>query len=275
MSYNYDWDEILDVYVKRIAAPDGRDTFESTTELVSDIIKIAELKSSDTLIDIGSGWGNTAIPLSQKVSHITGIEPDKKNIGEAEKRTQNLQIKNIQYIRGSFEKPNCNITADKIISSLAFHQVAYGKRKKALSNIKKLLSENGKFILCDTCMFFDTEHNSELFNKVYRYVLAKTTPTKIYDKYIKPHMEKDLSYIYTWADMKKYTPKKSRFYSENDLEKLLTALNMKITKKKLYTPFFGIAVIEHAVCSARRRFERPNARYCIQAECSRLDLRRR
>lgn len=97
MSYNYDWDEILDVYVKRIAAPDGRDTFESTTELVSDIIKIAELKSSDTLIDIGSGWGNTAIPLSQKVSHITGIEPDKKNIGEAEKRTQNLQIKNIQY----------------------------------------------------------------------------------------------------------------------------------------------------------------------------------
>ena len=82
MSYNYDWDEILDVYVKRIAAPDGRDTFESTTELVSDIIKIAEFKSSDTLIDIGSGWGNTAIPLSQKVSHITGIEPDKKNIGE-------------------------------------------------------------------------------------------------------------------------------------------------------------------------------------------------
>jgi|GEM_PF-2717723 SAM-dependent methyltransferases related to tRNA (uracil-5-)-methyltransferase len=128
MSYNYDWNEILDVYVKRIAAPDGRDTFESTTELVSDIIKIAELKSSDTLIDIGSGWGNTAIPLSQKVSHITGIEPDKKNIGEAEKRTQNLQIKNIQYIQGSFEKPNCNITADKIISSLAFHQVAYGKR---------------------------------------------------------------------------------------------------------------------------------------------------
>lgn len=97
MSYNYDWNEILDVYVKRIAAPDGRDTFESTTELVSDIIKIAELKSSDTLIYIGSGWGNTAIPLSQKVSHITGIEPDKKNIGEAEKRTQNLQIKNIQY----------------------------------------------------------------------------------------------------------------------------------------------------------------------------------
>ena len=33
-------------------------------------------------------------------------------------------------------------------------------------------------------------------------------------------MEKDLSYIYTWDDMKKYTPKKNRFYSENDLEKI-------------------------------------------------------
>lgn len=247
MSYNSDWDKILDIYVKKITAPDGRDTFESTAELVSDIIKIAELKPSDTVIDIGSGWGNITIPASQKVSHITGIEPNKKNIGEAEKRVHELKIKNIRYVRGSFEKPNCNIISDKIISSLAFHQVAYGKKKKALLNIKNLLSENGKFILCDTCMFFNPERNSELFNQVYRYILAKTTPSKIYDKYIKPHMEKDLSYIYTWDDMKKYTPKKNRFYSENDLEKIIGNLGMHITKKKAYTPFFGIAVIERTV----------------------------
>lgn len=60
-------------------------------------------------------------------------------------------------------------------------------------------------------------------------------------------MEKDLSYIYTWDDMKKYTPKKNRFYSENDLEKIIGNLDMHITKKKAYTPFFGIAVIERTV----------------------------
>ncbi|MGI5173679.1 class I SAM-dependent methyltransferase [Treponema sp. OMZ 840] len=132
MPYNDNWDEILDIYVKKITAPDGRDTFESTTTLVSDIINIAELKSSDMVIDIGSGWGNITIPVSQKVFHITGIEPNKKNIGEAEKKTQNLKIKNVRYIRGSFEKPNCNIRADKIISSLVFHQIIYGKRKNTL-----------------------------------------------------------------------------------------------------------------------------------------------
>ncbi len=33
----------------------------------------------------------------------------KKNIAEAEKRTHDLKIKNIRYIRGSFENPKCAI----------------------------------------------------------------------------------------------------------------------------------------------------------------------
>ena len=70
MSYNYDWDKILDIYVKRIATPDGRDTFESTTELVSDIIKIAELRlGGNAMADIavfGKIAGTNAAAYAKK-----------------------------------------------------------------------------------------------------------------------------------------------------------------------------------------------------------------
>lgn len=151
---------------------------------------------------------------------------------------------NIEYIHGRFENPKYNGKAEKIISSLVLHQIKQQNKEKALSNVKNLLSKNGRFILCDTLMFFDSENDSKTFNDVYRYLLPKTTPSKIYDKYIRKYMENDLDYIYTWEDMKKYTPPENRYYSKIELEGLLRKLNMKIVKEKIFTPFFGIVMIE-------------------------------
>lgn len=240
---NSEWNDIFDSYVSRIISPDGRDTFESSTQLVSDIIDMAKIDQSHTVIDIGSGWGNVTMPLSKIAKKVIGIELDKKNIKEAQKRAEMADIKNIAYIHGSFENPKYSEKADRVISSLVFHQVKPDKREKSLLNVKKLLSEDGMFILCDTFMFFDSENDSTLFNKVYRYLLPKTTPVKIYEKYIKPHMESDFDYVYTWEDMKKYTPKENWYYSKTELETILKKIDMKIIEEKVFSPFFGIVVI--------------------------------
>lgn len=72
------WDSVFDIYVKKLISPDGRDTFESTDGLINIIMEFAELTESDTVIDIGSGWGNVTIPVSQKVKKVISIELDKK-----------------------------------------------------------------------------------------------------------------------------------------------------------------------------------------------------
>ncbi len=107
-----------------------------------------------------------------------------------------------------------------------------------------MLKKDGSFILCDTLILFDPYENQELFNKTYRYLLEKTTPKKIYEKYIKKHFE-DRTYIYSWDDMKKYTPKESQFYCIKELLNLLQELEMKITNIDEICPFFGIINIEN------------------------------
>lgn len=80
---NKNWDEIFKKYVYKTNSPDGRDTFESSPELVRKIIDFSTFETSDTVIDMGSGWGNLTIKLSKEVLKMIAIEPDKKNIDEA------------------------------------------------------------------------------------------------------------------------------------------------------------------------------------------------
>ncbi len=242
---NNEYDYVFKQYVNKLISPDGRETFESTKELTDRIIKSAELKSNYSVIDIGSGWGNITIPVSQLVKTVIGIEPDKKNIEEAMKRTEKEKRDNIQYIKRAFENLHYKGVADIIISSLAFHQIKYGERRKSIKNIKCCLSEAGRFILCDTLMLFDPEKDRSKFNEIYRYLLPITTPRKIYEKYIKPYIEDDF-YQYSWDDMKKYTPKNNWYYSIKDLEKELDKNAMEIESIDEITPFFGILSIQRA-----------------------------
>lgn len=76
--------------------------------------------------------------------------------------------------------------------------------------------------------------------------MPKTTPAKIYETYIKQHIEDDLDYVYTWEDMKKYTPKENRYYSKVELEIILKKLDMKIIEETVFSPFFGIVVIKNS-----------------------------
>ena len=150
-------------------------------------------------------------------------------------------VHNIKYIEGAFEKLNYTGEADVVISSLAFHQVSQQYRATAIKNIESLLKKTGKFVLCDTIIMFDPKANPELFDKVYRYLLEKTVPQDIFTTQIAPYLQND--HIYTWEEMKEYTPEDSWFYSENDLRKWASESNMQILEAKEFCPFFGIVVI--------------------------------
>jgi hypothetical protein len=76
---------------------------------------------------------------------------------------------------------------------------------------------------------------------VYRYLLPKTTPKKIYQKYIEPNIED--GYVYTWEDMKKYTPEDNWYYSLCDLNNWLPECGLKILKTIDLCPFLGIVTI--------------------------------
>ncbi len=232
------WDAVLDQYVHHLISPDGRDTFESTSLLVEKMRSLCDVRDTDTLVDIGCGWGNFALAAAKYARNVVGIEPDPANIRAAKRRSAESAI---QYIQGSFEEPNYAGKADWVISSLVFHQVSYDRKITALQNIANMLNPNGRFVLCDPIILFDAEKEIERFNEVYRYLLRRTTPRDVYQKYIEPTLEEGI--IYTWQDMKAYTPKDNWFYSIAELETWLFECGLKIIRTEELAPFFGIVVI--------------------------------
>ena len=66
------WDNILKKYIHNLVSPDGRNTFESTPELVKAILQKAKITSNDTVIDIGCGWGFLLMTAAKKY-HVKGV----------------------------------------------------------------------------------------------------------------------------------------------------------------------------------------------------------
>ena len=238
---NSTWDNILKKYVHNLVSPDGRNTFESTPELVKVILQKAKITSSDTVIDIGCGWGNLTREIACYSAYTIGIETNLNNLNTAKSfRT----AEPIEYLQGAFESLNCSRKIDVAVSSLVFHQVKYSLKTIALKNVKNALNKNGRFVLCDTMILFDAKDEPEFFDMVYRYLLEKTTPTDIYKKHIAPYLQKN--HTYTWDDMKKYTPKDNWFYSLAELKEWLAECSLVIVDKFELCPFFGIITIEHS-----------------------------
>ena len=234
------WDGVLRKYIHSLISPDERNKFESTPDLVRLILEKAEIKKNDLVVDIGCGWGNITRPCTHKTEKtVVGIEPNLNNLKEATKRSVG---DNTRYIEGAFEKLNYDGQADVIISSLAFHQIPQQHRAVAINNIGNILKISGRFVLCDTMIMFDPESDPVLFNEVYRYLLEKTVPPDIFATHIEPYLQNN--HIYTWEEMKEFTPEDSWFYSKNDLKEWVSQSNMKIIDVIELCPFFGIITIE-------------------------------
>lgn len=133
------WTALLDKYINKLISPDGRQTYESKDELVNLMLKLAELKKSDKVMDIGCGWGNFSKVCSDFSDEVIGIEPNTENLQEA----INFSNGNVKYIQGSFEELNCNQRVNKVISMLAFHQVPWDYKEKSLENISEILKVQG------------------------------------------------------------------------------------------------------------------------------------
>lgn len=242
---NAEWDRVFEVFVHNMISPDGRSTFETSEALAERIIKVAAPDRGDTVIDMGSGWGNLSLRVAPLVKSVIAIEPSAENTGMAKQRAAEGGIENIRFIAGTFEDPKYAQKADMVLSSLVFHQVAL--KKAGIRETCKLLRPNGTFVMCDTMMFFDPLSEPEKFNDVYRYLLPRTMPKDAFEKHVRPAFDNNPGYVYTWDDMKAYTPKRDRLYSLREFSVLMEGVGLEIEYKEEIAPFFGIIRARKAI----------------------------
>lgn len=115
------------------------------------IIKIADIKDKETILDIGCGSGSLVVLIKSKYpgSKLIGIDPDPNILKIAQKKVnkENLDIKLLNSWAEDLPVESSSI--DLVISSLSFHHLPTEIKKMALKEIYRVLKKDGRFILAD------------------------------------------------------------------------------------------------------------------------------
>lgn len=89
------------------------------------ILKNAELKPNDIVLEIGAGLGTLTIPLAKKVKKVIAIEKDKELARILKNELKNKNIKNVKIIDGDILKLTTNdlqlTTNYKVVANLPYY----------------------------------------------------------------------------------------------------------------------------------------------------------
>lgn len=154
-------------------------------------------------------------------------------------RQKYQEMPHISFMQGNLlQLPLPPGSVDLLVSSLMLHQVSDENQLALFQKIHSLLKDDGEMVFADELILFDPEAEPERFNRVYRYLLANTTPKDVYEQQIKPYLAD--GYVYTWQDMKANTPPEFWFHTLPHLQTKLHAANLVLREVKELTPFLGL-----------------------------------
>jgi len=114
-------------------------------------VKLANIKSSDIVLDIGCGSGNSCRIAAELITagKVIGIDPTPGMINIAKNLTLDYSKQNyIKFLNGSAEKiPLINESVNIAFAINSFYH--WHDFKRGLSEIKRVLKRNGKFFIAD------------------------------------------------------------------------------------------------------------------------------
>lgn len=115
------------------------------------IIKLLDLKQNEKLLDVGCGTGSLLIVANKfyPENEIIGIDIDEKILRLAQKKVDEKKL-DIKFLRSNADKlPFNNLSFDVVVSTLVFHHLPTIVKKGAIKEIKRILKNNGRFLLVD------------------------------------------------------------------------------------------------------------------------------
>lgn len=113
--------------------------------------EFAQIKSGDTVVDLGSGAGNDcfiARALTGETGRVIGIDMTEAMIKKAKENTTKLDFKNVEFRLGDIEKmPLTSNIADVVVSNCVLNLVP--DKLKAFLEIYRILKPGGHLSVSD------------------------------------------------------------------------------------------------------------------------------
>ncbi len=117
----------------------------------------ANIEKGDTVLDLGSGAGNDCFVARSIVGEegkVIGLDFAPAMLRKARENAEKLGYKNVQFIKGDIEEmPIDDNSKDVIVSNCVLNLVP--DKKKAFSQMNRVLKQNGHFCVSDVVLIGD------------------------------------------------------------------------------------------------------------------------
>ncbi len=123
--------------------------------------EFAQIKSGDTVVDLGSGAGNDAFvarSIVGETGHVIGIDMTVPMLEKANKNVKLLGYTNVEFRLGDIENmPVENNTADVVVSNCVMNLVP--NKQKAFAETFRIMKPGGHFSISDIVLKGDLPDN--------------------------------------------------------------------------------------------------------------------
>lgn len=141
-------------------------------KVIKKIVEFAQPKPDDVVLDMGAGTGAVSFALAPRVKRVIAVDISEKMLEEARKKAEDANIGNIEFVIGDFLEPNVSEKVDIIVSNIALHHLTDEEKEQAIARMAGLLNDNGRLVLGDVIIFFDTTQKQadEVLDVIREYV---------------------------------------------------------------------------------------------------------
>lgn len=115
------------------------------------LIAAARTPENATVVDVGCGTGTLAIRLKQQhpSARVIGLDADLVVLRRAEDKAQRAGAA-IEFVEGNaVDLPFPGESADRVVSSLFFHHLRHENKRRAFSEIVRILKPGGEVHIAD------------------------------------------------------------------------------------------------------------------------------
>lgn len=121
---------------------------------------VKETDRSGRVLDIGVGTGNLS-QLFLEEFDVVGVDQSKQMLFKAKRKFPKLKLRMGEFLKLPFD----HRSFDFIVTSYAFHHLTLDEKEHALTEMMRVLNEDGKIIIADM-MFLDEKSKSSFCSKL-------------------------------------------------------------------------------------------------------------
>jgi ubiquinone/menaquinone biosynthesis C-methylase UbiE len=114
------------------------------------IIELAEPRTGDTIVDVGSGTGLLTLAFAERAARVWAIDSSAAMGDYLRVKASSAGLQNVESVLASaVSLPLVDGIADLVVSNYCMHELPHADKRRALEEAKRVLKPGGRLVIGD------------------------------------------------------------------------------------------------------------------------------